>query len=117
MGALLNPVNRTSRGVKWILVVHTVVMFLVATISLATGLQIECQNYINGRNFPGIKGFPVPVGPLGYQYLPQFLAIVGTSNVTSQMNQWLADALLVSSITIQMPDITAFIALSLLGPL
>ena len=92
--ALLNPVNRKSGGVKWILVAHTVAMFLAATISLATGLNVEFLSYITGREFPGVGG--LPSGPLGDQFLPQFILTETVSNVTSQINQWLADGLLVS---------------------
>ena len=69
-------------------------MFLAATISLATGLNVEFLSYITGREFPGVGG--LPSGPLGDQFLPQFILTETVSNVTSQINQWLADGLLVS---------------------
>lgn len=96
IGALLNPVNRKKDGVKWLLVAHTVAMFFTATVSLATNLNVEFVSYINNRNYPGVKG-QSPPGPLGYYFVPQLVPVEVVSNVTGQLNQWLADCLLVSS--------------------
>ena len=39
MCALLDPGDRTRRGMKWALVAHTVAMFLLLTIPVVIGLK------------------------------------------------------------------------------
>jgi hypothetical protein len=97
MNALLGPKNRMRDGKKWEwgLLVHTVALFLVTTIYAASSLYGLEESYINGRESPGGDG--IPPGPYGYQYLPKFLAVRFISYSAVQMNQWLADGLLVSS--------------------
>lgn len=96
MNALVNPTNRTGGGNRWGLLAHTVAMFTNATISLAIGLYVLPGSYINGREFPGGDG--LPPGPYGYSLLPQFATTAIVANSVVQVNQWLADGLLVSSL-------------------
>ena len=95
MKALLNPPNRARDGIKWGLVAHTVAMFSLATMSIGTGLNAMSISYVDNREFPGL-GDIVP-GPLGYTDLPKFHSVNAVSNSAVQLNQWLADGLLVSS--------------------
>ena len=97
IGALFNPVNRTERGVKWGLVAHTTAMFSFITVYTATGLDLQSISYINKRAFPGVDGVLSP-GPLGYQFLIYSNAINVVPTLMFQLNNWLADGLLVSSI-------------------
>lgn len=94
MGALLNPVNRTKGDVKWGLVVHTVAMLLLVTIDVAMSLDLQSISYIENREFPGIRGKIFP-GPYGYQDLVCSKAINTVPSIMFQLNQWLADGLLV----------------------
>ena len=96
MIALFNPTNRAKGGTKWGLLAHTLALFLTSTVAVATGLYILPLSYINAREFPGGNG--VPPGPYGYQWLPKFLAITIISDSAVQVNQWLVDGLLVSSV-------------------
>ena len=97
MGVLLTPVDRTPRGVRWGLVVHTTVMFLCETVFNALSLDILSISYVDNREFSGIDGV-MPPGPWFYQY-----AYLATNAITIvpivmfSLNQWLADGLLVSS--------------------
>ena len=95
MNALLGPTSRTRGGSKWGLVAHTVALFSIATISVATGLYVLSASYIDGREFPGARG--LTPGPFGYELLPKFTAISIVSNSVVQVNQWLVDGLLVGS--------------------
>ena len=95
--ALLNRGRRTSTGIKWGLVAHTVAMFFFLTLSTAGGLHIQSISYIDNRQFdPGVNG-GMP-GPLGYQSLIYPSAINVISNAMFPLNQWLADGLLVSQV-------------------
>ena len=94
MGTLLNPVERTTGGIKWALVVHTTAMFSLVTVySVITGIP---SDYIENREYPGDAGFPP--GPFGHG-LSRYTDPVGlfTSSIF-YLNQWLADGLLVGSI-------------------
>ena len=94
MCALLSPVNRTRRDVKWGLVAHTVAAFSFVTIYTTISLNILSISYIDNRGFPGING-ALPPGPLGYIFsiYPKAISIART--VMFILNNWLADALLV----------------------
>lgn len=92
MGALLDPVNRAS-GTKWALVIHTVAMFLFATVYTATNLDIQSISYVDHREFSGIDGV-LPSGPLSYQLLILPSAVSVGSDVMFLLNSWLADGLL-----------------------
>ena len=96
MTALLGSTNRMRKGnIKWGLVAHTVALFSVATMCLALDLFLLPVSYINGRVFPGGDGI-IP-GPLGYQAVSKLAMIGGISCSGVQVNQWLVDGLLVSS--------------------
>ena len=97
MIALLNPANRVKGSIKWGLVIHTVAMFLVLTLSSALDLEIKSILYINDREFPGSDEF-LP-GPLGYYDVIAVRPINTAVNAMFPLNQWLADGLLVSSIS------------------
>ena len=96
MGALFSPVNR-RKGIKWVLVVHTVAMFSFVTVYTATGLDLQSISYIDNREFPGIDGVLSP-GPLGYQFLIYSNVINIVPTLMFQFNNWLADGLLVSPV-------------------
>jgi hypothetical protein len=94
IGALINPVNRTSGGIKWLLVIHTVAMFLFVTVFTALNLDISSTAFVDNRAFSGING-STP-GPIGYQYLSYSQPTGIISTVMFLLNNWLADGLLVS---------------------
>ena len=95
MGALLDPINRTRGGIAWGLVAHTAVMFSFVTIATAMGLNLLSISRIENRDFPGVSGV-LPPGPFGYKYLIYDKALSIVPNLMFQLNQWLADGLLVS---------------------
>ena len=96
MSALLSPINRDRGGIRWKLVIHTAALFLNATISAAIGLYILSESYIDGREFSGSGGlYP---GPFGYSILPKFLVLSIIADPVVQVNQWLVDGFLVSSV-------------------
>ena len=95
MESLFNPTNRVGGQIKWGLVAHTAAMFTVATIGTAMGLTHQSNSYINNRYFPGSD--ELPPGPIGYKDLVFSKAISVIPNFMFLANQWLADALLVSS--------------------
>ena len=96
MGALLNPANRRIRAVKWGLVVHTGVMFVLVTLCCALAIDYQRVSYIDNRGFPGVDGV-LPSGPLGYEPLTYADAINFAPGLLFLLNQWLADGFLVSS--------------------
>ena len=120
MNALLNPVNRT---IKWPLAVHTVAMFLFVTVDTALNLGILSICYIDNRGFLGNDR--LPPGPAAYQFFIYSDAISVVPNFMFVLNTWLADGLLVSSVstsTAQVSYVDRRPALSLLcylchGPL
>ena len=59
------------------------------------GLNLQPIAYVNNRNFPGAQAVPF-TGPIGYKELIYTSAISIVPNATFQLNQWLADGLLVS---------------------
>lgn len=93
MGALLDPVNRTSRGTNWALVAHTVAMFSFLTIPIPMVLHKLSNWYINNRNFPGDD--EDPPGPFGYSGFVDPKPIKVAYALMFPLNQWLADGLLV----------------------
>ena len=97
MGALLFPVDRAKGEIRWGLVAHTVAMFLSVTIYTAMNFDILSTCYIGNREFPGVDLF-VP-GPLGYQLFINSGAIITTADTMFTLNVWLADGLLVGSIS------------------
>jgi hypothetical protein len=100
MIVLFNPANRRREGTKWGLVSYTVIMFLFATVLTAMGLNLGSISFIDNREYPGVEGEGgVAPGPLGYQVLIHPTALSVVPSVMFLLNYWLADGLLVSSLT------------------
>jgi len=95
MIALFNPAYRRGEGVKWGLVLFTLVMFSLVTVHTAMDLDLLSVSFIDNRNFPGVQGLLYP-GPAGYREVVYFKAINVIPNATFPLNNWLADGLLVS---------------------
>ena len=89
MAALLNPVHRKGKGIKWLLVFHTVAMFSFVTVCTAMNLRIQSNSFIDNRKLAGFSG------PLAYQAEARQMALGLTPNVMFNLNNWLADGLLV----------------------
>ena len=94
MTGLFNSARRGWKGIKWGIISYTVVMFSFATVFTGMNLNVESISYINNREFPGGEGV-LPPGPLGYQWFIRPMMRSITSNLTSLLNYWLADGLLV----------------------
>ena len=77
---------------------YTVAVFSSVTIYTAINLNILSGCYIDNREFPAIDGV-LPPGPFGYQAFTYSGRIESLSYVTFLLNNWLADGLLVSSIS------------------
>ena len=92
MSTLLNPVNRPRDGIKWLLVAHTVAIFLFVTVFTIINLDLLSISYINKRES---QSFMVPPGPLGYQYLSYSTATGIVSTIMFLLNNLLVDGLLV----------------------
>lgn len=97
MGALLNPIDRTRRDIKWGLVAHTAAMFLVLTLDAALSLDISSFSYVDNRGFRDTNR-KIPPGPYGYQFSIYSDAISIIPNVMLFLNTCLADGFLVSSV-------------------
>jgi len=95
MAGLFHPANRRGEGVKWGLVSYTLAMFLFVTVYTAMNLNIESISYIDNREFPGVEGV-LPPGPLGYRSFIYSKALSIAPNFMFFLNNWLADAFLVS---------------------
>lgn len=93
MGALLNPASNARGYMKWGLVAHTVAMFLFVTVYATINLNLQSISYVDNRGYPG-SGDILPPGPFGYQSLTYSKPISLVSSVMFQLNQWLADGLL-----------------------
>ena len=112
MSALLDPANNSRRkGIKWGLVVHTTVMFSLATVATAMGLNLQSISHVDNREFPADGQFPP--GPIGYKFLIYTKAISLVPNLTFQLNQWLADGLLVSFVLSPVSQVFNVTALAL----
>ena len=95
ISAFLDPINRSKGGIKWGMVVHTTLMFLVATGYSVANLNLQSISYVDNREFPGLgDGWP---GPYNWQYLIYDKPASYLSLIMFLMNTWLADGLLVSS--------------------
>lgn len=92
MSALLDPANRTSGGIKWLLMAHTVAIFLFVTVFTAINLDIMSISYVDNR---GAYGLSEPSGPLSYQHLSYSTPIGIISTCMFLLNNWLVDGLLV----------------------
>ena len=94
MASLLSSAKRERGGVKWGLVLYTVVMFSCATVVIGTANNIASVSFIDNREFPGVEGVSPP-GPLGYQQT----ICTGAAGIApiflSSLSYWLADGLLV----------------------
>ena len=96
MAGLLNSLHRRMEGIKWGIISYTLALFSFVTVYTAMNLNIESVSYIDNRDFPGVKGM-LPPGPLGYRSFIYSDALSITPNVMFFLNNWLADAFLVSS--------------------
>lgn len=94
MSSLLNPANRGMGGIKWPLVIHTLVMFSFVTVFTTQSLLLESDSYVDNRDFPGNSLF-LP-GPFAYQVTLYTAAISLIPTIMIYVNTWLADGLLVS---------------------
>jgi len=90
MAALFSPAYRRGEGVKWGLVIYTVVMFSLVTVYTATKGHILSICYIDNRGFPDD-------GPWGYHEANAYSAIWIIARAAFNLNNWMADGLLVSS--------------------
>ena len=97
MGALLSPTHRKHKagGIRWGLVAFTTAMFFFSTTALALNLDVLSYNYIGHRDYL-ILDLP---GSLGYLGDNQGAVNIIVLSVTP-LNQWLADGLLVSSVSV-----------------
>ena len=97
MAGLLTPLYRRREGVKWGVISYTLALFSFVTVYTAMNLDIESVSYIDNRDFPGVEGM-LPPGPLGFRSFIYSDALSITPNVMFFLNNWLADAFLVSSL-------------------
>ena len=95
MFGLLNPLHRKREGIKWGIVAYTLALFTFVTVYTGMNLNIESISYVDNREFPGIQGM-IPSGPLGYRSFVYSDALSIVPNVMFFLNNWLADAFLVS---------------------
>lgn len=116
IGALLNSANHRTKAVKWGLVVHTSVMFALATTCGALYADYQRISYIDNRECPNVDGLSPP-GPLAYNSLTYLDTLNVTPYLLFFLNQCLADGFLVSSmprLIVQVPNIGCSSALPLL---
>jgi len=90
MAALFNPAFRRGEGIKWGLVTYTVTMFSLVTVYTATKDHILSICFIDNRDFPDD-------GPYGYHLANEYTAIFIIARTAFNLNNWMADGLLVSS--------------------
>ena len=102
MNALLTPVNRTVGGIKWMFVIHTVAIFIFATVFTAVNLDMLSISYIDNRD---ARGITEPPGPLGYQYFTYSTPIGIVSTLMFLLNNLLVDGLLVRFRSAQLPSL------------
>ena len=94
MAALLNPAHRKEEGIKRWLIFYTVAMFSFVTVYTAMNLYIQSNSFIDHR---GHFDDELPLsGPLYYQFRIRVTALGFVPNVMFNLNNWLADGLLVS---------------------
>ena len=93
MAALLNPVHNKGDGIKWWLVFYTVAMFSFVTVYTAMNLHIQSNSFVDNRGRD-----PSYSMPLEYQYSIREAALGLVPNIMFNLNNWLADGLLVSSL-------------------
>ena len=93
MAALFNPAFRRGEGIKWGLVTYTVIMFSLVTVYTAMKDHILSICYIDNRDFPD-------GGPWGYHESNSYSALFIIARAAFNLNNWMADGLLVSSLII-----------------
>jgi len=99
MAAFLNPVHRRGEGIKWWLVSHIVAMFSFVTVYTAMNLHIQSKSFIDKRkDHVSPDSTVVGSGPLHYQSNIHGVALGIIPYVMFNLNNWLADGLLVSSL-------------------
>ena len=91
MGATLDLANRT-RGIKWGLVAHTVVMFSIVTTFTTIELNSQSFVYVDNRQLLDAYSRLIAGHPIYLELTPDDL----TPNILFVLNNWLADGLLVS---------------------
>ena len=97
--ALLNPVHRRGEGINWWLISHTVAMFSFVTVYTAVNLHIQSESFIDNRkDYPYGNSTVFGSGPILYQYGIRSTALGLIPSTMFNLNNWLADALLVSSL-------------------
>ena len=97
MGALLNLGKRTRERVRWGLVAYATTAFLFVTVFITATLDRQSTSFINNRDFRGFKD--IPSGPLGHQMFIYSKMICVIPNIMLMLNNWLADGLLVGSVS------------------
>ena len=97
ISVLLNPTNSFRGSVKWAFVIHTVALFSFLTIPVGIDLNRLFITYINDREFPGNNVYPP--GPIRYDLTPDIKSTNTVYTVMFPLNQWLADGLLVGSVS------------------
>ena len=98
IAALLNPAHRGGERIKWWLVSYTAVIFSSTTVLNAMQLNIQSICYIDNREFPGVEDV-LPPGPLGYLSSIFSDALTTVPDFMFLFNGWLADGLMVSSLS------------------
>ena len=97
MGALLNLGERTRERVRWGLVAYVTTAFLFVTVFITATLDRQSTSFINNQDFRGFKD--IPSGPLGHQMFIYSKMICVIPNIMLMLNNWLADGLLVGSVS------------------
>src|ERR1700679_1587496 len=87
MSVLLNPSNHGRWGIRWLFVVHNVVMFLLVTAFTAMYLGVRSITDIDMPAFPGNDS--LPPGYVGYQPLVFSEAISLIPRTLFVLNNWL----------------------------
>ena len=90
MWALLNPVNRTVKGVEWGLLAHTVILFSTATVLMLINLIVQFMFHTDFRGSGSSGGFTPSIAGVFF-YSP----MAPTTSLLFLFNQWLADGFLV----------------------
>ena len=91
MAALLNPIHRRGKRIKWGVVSYTTLMFSVVTAFTTSSLR--SVSFIDNRKFSGVEGI-APPGPLGYQTSIDSGAPSLATGFLFLLSGWLADGLL-----------------------
>ena len=96
IAALMSPVHRKGKTVKWGLVGYSTVMFLLVTTFTAMNVRLQQLSYIDNRDFPGIPN-SLPPGPIGWGLSMYSKPLVIVPNACFVIANWLADGLLVGT--------------------